>query len=292
MPRNAEMALATALTGTAPAFADLERPLEKRGYIRLLAEPLSLTGRAQAGDAALAALDAADNEQNRVAVVRTLYRYPASSRTTPTFMAVYKKVPASTHDPVTGNTHAAFVRAAPGLYDTQLTDWLLKQVAAAKGDEKEAIALPALQAAIRLMAPHQEPAVAAAVAKDGTKIERVTLKIESEVGQKCATDAACYVAVLDDETPKQTNLAALKGVTMAAIYGSESTRQELVKRLDKIKDPAVLLAVAHAILRLAPAGDFKAAAAIETVTPPGPPLAPEVKDELAKVAQILRARAM
>ncbi len=155
--------------------------------------PLSPTGRAQAGDAALAALNAADNNANRTAIVRTLYRYPANGRTTSTFMAVYSRIPPAQRAFGGGNPRLAFLLQAPGLYDTKLTEWLLNQLAAAKEDEKETLRHVALAGAMMLMAPHQGPAVAAAVAKDGTNTEKDKFATVLDVAKRCATDAACYV---------------------------------------------------------------------------------------------------
>ncbi len=287
MPKAAEPPLAGAITGTDAELATLEFPLEQRAYIRILADPLGWVGRPIAGDAAIAALNVSDNDANRVAVAQTLDRFPPSPRTVPAFLSAYARTPANGSLPDGGgNPHVALLLEAPRLYDTHLTDWLLKVVAAASGAEKDAVTAPALDGAITLMAPAQVPAVSAAVAKYGKPEDKETLTAAAALAQKCATNAQCYAGALD---AAPANRVAIKAATMAAVYGNDATRQELVSRLDKAKDPAVREAIAHAILRLAPAGDKAAADAIAKIGPAG---AADAKSTLTRIASILRARAL
>jgi hypothetical protein len=197
------------------------------------------------------------------------------------------------------------VIAAANLYDTSLTDWMLKEIATAKGDEKLATGLLGLSTAIKLMAPNQIGAVTAAVAKEAPALEAdmgasthpsEMLKPAAAVTQKCGQDAACYVKVLDEpipSSPPTASMGALKACYMAGIYGNAGTRQELVNRVEKVRNGAVRLSLVQAILRLAPQGDAAQAATLEKLVAADQAAGTtDGDDAVVKVAMMLRARAM
>jgi hypothetical protein len=80
---------------------------------------------------------------------------------------------------------------------------------------------------------------------------------------------------------------------MAGIYGNAGTKQELVNRVEKVRNGAVRLALVQAILKLAPQGDPAAAATLDKVVADDTAAGTATADDaVAKVAMMLRARAM
>jgi hypothetical protein len=297
MPKEAEPLLISALNASDPDFVKLEGLWEQKSWVMVVADALAWLGRPAGRDAALAALAAADTDANRVGIAQALPRYPADPRIVPAFLDAYKKIPDGADNAlIGGNPHVPLILAAPTLYDTSLTDWLLKEIATAKGEEKDATALNGLGSAIELMAPNQVAAVSAAVAKEGTPRETEMLKAATTITTKCGTDAACYVKVLDEpipSAPPTANMAAVKACYMAGIYGNAGTRQELVNHLEKVNNPGARLALVQAVLRLAPQGDPAAAAAFEkTVATDKASGVTGGDDAVVKVALMLRSRAL
>jgi hypothetical protein len=306
MPKEAEPLLIAALNGSDPEFAKLEATWEQKSYVGRVADALAWLGRPAGRDAALTALAAADNDANRAGIAQTLYRYPPDPRLVPAVLDAYKKIPdGSTNSIIGGNPHVPLVIAAANLYDSSLTDWLLKEVATAKGEEKEATGLLGLTSAIKLMAPNQVAGVSAEIAKDAPALESdmsaathpsEMLKPASAVVTKCGQDAACYVKVLDEPipaSPPSASMGALKACYMAGIYGNAGTKQELVNRVEKVRNGAVRLALVQAILKLAPQGDPAAAATLDKVVADDTAAGTATADDaVAKVAMMLRARAM
>jgi hypothetical protein len=122
-----------------------------------------------------------------------------------------------------------------------------------------------------------------------------------QVLDKCTTNATCYIGVLDEpipSTPTTANWRDIKSAWMTVIYGesnADATRAELLKRVDKVKDPSARLAVVEAIDELAPHGDVKAADALDKMvasdTKSGDKIVLMADDSVVKIALRLRARA-
>ncbi len=300
IPKEAEPLLIAALKGTDPDFAKLEAMWDQKSYQMMIADALAWISRPAGRDAALAALDAADNDGNRAGIAQTLYRYPSDPRVVPAFLAAYKRIPDSSDNAlIGGNPHVPLILAAANLYDTSLCDWLLNEIATAKGDEKDATALLGLSSAMKIMSPQQAGNVGKAVARDGTPRESDMYKLANGVTQKCGTDASCYVKVLNDpipSSPPTANMAAIKAAYMAAIYGNAATRRELVNVIERVRDGGARLSVAQAILHLSPQGDVNTAVALEKIVDAdaktGNKAVMSDDDALAKVALMLRSRAM
>jgi hypothetical protein len=93
-------------------------------------------------------------------------------------------------------------------------------------------------------------------------------------------------------------MRAVKAAWMAVIYGennADATRAELLKRIEKVKDPSARLAVVEAIDELAPRGDVKAADTLDKIvasdTKSGDKSVLMADDSVVKIALRLRARA-
>jgi hypothetical protein len=298
--KDSDGPLIAALTGTDPDYARQEALWENKGYIPVVGDALGRISRPEGRDAVLAALAAADNDTNRAMLAEWLVNFPADPRLIPAFLAAYKQLAPNTSIDAAGgaNAHGLLCGASAQFFDSTLTDWLVKEINTAKGDEADAMQLIALEAAIKLMTPAQKASVGVAVTKEGTPREKDMFTRAAAVLDKCNTDANCYVSQLDQpipSTPPTATMSAAKAAWMATIYGNDATRAALVAKVDKIKSSAARYDAVTAIDHLAPKGDAAAATTLEAVvaadTASGNKELSMADDVVAKVAMRLRARA-
>jgi hypothetical protein len=297
MPKEAEPVLITALKGTDPELQALADKYPDKAYIPRIAEPLAYISRPAGRDAILEALDKADNDSNRTVLATELTHFPSDPKIVKAYVDAYNKVPANSAIGLLGggNGHAIIAQSAANLFDPSLTDWLLKETASAKGEAADAMPPAALQAAIKLMNNSQEKSVGDAVNKiSGQAIEKDMFKSASAVLDKCKQDATCYVGVLDTpvpSTPPAAKMGHVKAAWMAAIYGNQATKQDLVGKVDKVKDGSVRLAMVEAIDHLSPQGDAANADKLEAIVDADKKAGVNyANDEVYKLALMLRSR--
>jgi hypothetical protein len=297
MPKESERVLIAALAGTDPELAALAASYPDKGYIPRVAEPLAYISRRAGREAILMALDKADNDTNRAVLAIALTHFPRDARTVKAYLEAYRKVPADATVPLLGgvNAHALIAGSAASFYDPTLTEWLLKESAAATGEAADELPPAALPAAIKLMTTSSSKAVHDAVGKiHGLAIEKDMYASAAAVLASCKQDAACYARVLDTlvpSAPPSAKMGHVKAAWMAAIYGNATTRAELVAKVDKVKDGSVRLALVEAIAHLAPEGDAAAAGTLEAIVEDDRKTGVNyASDELSKVALKLRSR--
>lgn len=297
MPKESEPVLIEAFKGEGD-FANLATNYPERAYIPLVAEALAYISRPAGRDAILAVLqDPNTSEQNRAMLAPYLTHFPADPKLPKAYLDAYAKVGPSTALALMGgqNAHAVLAGAAANFYDPTLTDWLLKEVAAAKGEAKDAMPASALPAAIKLMTADQKNAVKAAVDKiPGQALEKDMFKSAAEVLDKCNKDVACYLGHLDTTiptSPPAAKMGHVKAVWMAGIYGNADTKAKLLERVEKIKDGSVRLALLEAIDHLSPQGDTAAADKLEKLVETDTAAGNKAGvDEMYRVALKLRSR--
>lgn len=297
MPKEAEPVLIAALKGTDPDLQALAEKYPEKAYIPRIAEPLAYISRPAGREAILEALAKADSDSNRTILATDLTHFPSDPTTVKAYVDAYGKVPANAAIPLLGggNGHAIIAQSAANFYDPSLTEWLLKETAAAKGEAADAMPPAALQAAIKLMTTTTSKAVGDAVAKiPGQALEKDMYKSASAVLDKCKQDAACYAGVLDTpvpSTPPTAKMGHVKAAWMAAIYGNEATKTELVSKVEKVKDGSVRLALVEAIDHLSPKGDAATADKLEAIVEADKKSGVNyANDEVYKIALKLRSR--
>jgi len=296
MPKEAEPALIQALKGEGD-FAKLAEAYPEKAYVPLVAEPLAYISRPAGRDAIIDVLGKAESFQNRTILATYLTYFPTDAKLVKAYTDAYAKVPADAAISLMGgsNGHAILAGASANFFDGSLTDWILKEVAAAKGEAADAMPASGLPAAIKLMSPEQAKAVEAAVNKiPGQAIEKEMFKSANTVLDKCKKDAACYMGVLDTPVPSAPPAAKMghvKAVYMAAMNPAGDTKAKLLERVEKIKDGSVRLALLEAIDHLSPQGDAAAGdkleKLVETETAAGNKAG---TDEMYRVALKLRSR--
>jgi hypothetical protein len=194
-----------------------------------------------------------------------------------------------------GNGHAILAGAAANFFDPSLTEWIVKEVAAAKGEAADAMPAQGLPAAMKLMTFEQTKAVGDAVAKiPGQAIEKDMYASALAVTEKCKKDTACYLGFLDTPVPTAPpakKMGHVKAVYMLVENAGADTKAKLVERLDRIKDGSVRLAMLEAVDHLSPQGDAALADKLEkTVDADRAANTTAGTDEMYRVALKLRSR--
>jgi HEAT repeat protein len=303
MPKDAEPPLLAALNGTDPDLKKLVDAYPGGSAPALLCDTLSWISHTGGRDSCIRAAAATSDDGLRTAIAQTFYRFPADPSVIQAFLADYQKTPPAAAVAILqgANARGQYARVASNFYDSTLTDWLNAQIVGAKGnaDDQDAVQLPALESAIKLMTAAQEKAVNDNVTKEGTPREKAMYKLASADVDKCQGDAKCYLGVLDQ--PIQTNvqsgnMTAIKAAWMVAVLGKsdDALRGELVKRISKVSDPAARLAVIQAVFFMAPKGDTAAADEMDKVSKADEEAGNKnaANDNMATVALSLRSRAM
>lgn len=296
MPKEAEPVLIQALKGEGD-FAKLAESYPDKAYVPLVAEPLAYISRTTGRDAILDALANANNDQNRTILATYLTYFPTDAKMIKAYTDAYAKVQPNAAIGLMGgsNGHAILAGAAANFFDSSLTEWIVKEVGAAKGEAADAMPASGLPAAMKIMSVDQAKAVEAQVNKiPGQALEKDMFKSANAVLDKCKKDAACYLGVLDTPVPSAPPAAKMghvKAVYMATMNAAPDTKAKLLERVEKIKDGSVRLALLEAIDHLSPQGDAAAAdkleKLVETDTAAGNKAG---TDEMYRVALKLRSR--
>lgn len=295
MPKQAEPELIKALKGEGE-YEKLAQAYPEKAYVPLVAEPLAYISRPDGLAAILNALASADNDQNRVALATYLTYYPTDPKNVKAFTDAYAKVAPNAAIAMMGgsNGHAILAGTAANFFDPSLTDWLLKEVAAAKGEAADAMPASAFPAAIKLMTTDQEKAVGDAVNKiPGQAIEKDMFKSAAAVLDKCKKDVGCYLGVLDTPVPSSPPAAKtghVKAVWMAVELHGPDTKAKLLEKVEKIKDGSVRFALLEGIDNLSPQGDAAAADKLEKLVDTDRAAGVPGVDEMYRIALKLRSR--
>jgi hypothetical protein len=268
MPKEAEPVLIQALKGEGD-FAKLAEGYPEKAYIPLIAEPLAYISRPAGKDAIVDALAKADNDANRTILATYLTYFPTDAKLMKAYTDAYAKIAPNAAIAMMGgsNGRSILAGAAANFYDSSLTEWIVKEVAAAKGEAADAMPASGLPAAMKIMTPEQAKVVEAQVNKiPGQAIEKEMFKSANAALEKCKKDAACYLGILETPVPSAPPAAKMghvKAVYMAAMNGTPETKAKLLDLVVKIKDGSVRLALLEAIDHLSPQGDKAAGDRLE-----------------------------
>ncbi len=307
MAKDAEPELIKALNGQDPDYVKAGETFKDKANLAIVADTLALLSRPAGRDALLNALPGADTDTTRTAFAQALVQFPEDARVEPAFLAAYNKIPWNASVDLLGalKPRAALAQASASLYDASLTDWLIKETTKAPDAASK---LLTIEAALKLMPPNKKADVDKALQKvkgdlpaDVFQASRQMFDFAGGVVDKCGTNVTCYIGVLDEPiptTPTTANLRAVKASWMAVVYGeaaASTTRSELLKRVDKVKDASARLALVEAIDELTPQGDVATAEALEKTVAAdqktGDKNVMMADDSVIKIALRLRARA-
>ena len=296
MPKESEPELVKALKGEGD-YQKLAEAYPEKAYLPLVAEPLAYISRPAGLAAITEALQSATNDQNRTMLATYLTYFPTEAKNVKAYTDAYAKVAPNAAIPLMGgaNGHAILAGTAANFFDPSLTEWILKEVANAKGEAADAMPVSALPAAMKLMTVEQAKAVGDAVNKiPGQAIEKDMYKSASAVLDKCKKDAACYLGVLDTPVPSAPPAAKMghvKAVWMAVELHPAGTKEKLLERVEKVKDGSVRLAILEGIDTLSPQGDAAAADKLEKLVETDRAAGNAAgTDEMYRIALKLRSR--
>ncbi len=242
--------------------------------IRSAALVIGTVGRADGAKPLIDALAAAKDDPTRAIIARELSKVPTSPESLKAYMDVLMKMPVSVDLP-TGEVAAAMLtETVDAFYDASVVDQLIKRGKDAKGsdDDKRTIRDSTIVALIHLMKADQVAAVEKAINEwapkpDENKLEKEAFAKSKNTVTACGDKLECYLAKIEEPAlqEQKDQVAAIKAAYMLGILGNDGTRNEMIKRLPKIKNAAIKFSVAKAIDHLTPKGDKAAADAIKKV---------------------------
>jgi hypothetical protein len=296
MSKEAEPELIKALKGQ-DAYQKLAEAYPEKAYVPLVAEPLAYISRPAGLAAIQEALTTAETDTNRTLLATYLTYFPTDPKNVKAYTDAYAKVAPNAAIALMGgaNGHAILAGTAANFFDASLTEWILKEVANAKGEAADAMPVSALPAAMKLMTLEQSKAVGEAVNKiPGQAIEKDMFKSASAVLEKCKKDSACYLSFLDapvPSAPPTAKMGHVKAVWMAVELHSADTKAKLLERVEKVKDGSVRLALLEGIDTLSPTGDAAAADKLEKLVETDRAAGNAAgTDEMYRIALKLRSR--
>jgi len=307
MAKDAEPELIKALNGEDPDYTKASEGFEDKAGIGVIAEVLAQLGRPAGRNAILAALPNADTDTSRTELAQALVQMPNDPRVEPAFLDAYKKLTWDSSDKLLGSLkpRAALAQQSANFYDPKLIDWLLKEL---KKAPDYSARLLQLEAAFKLMTPDRKADVVEAMAKvkkeapaDIFALTQQMFENASGALDKCKTETSCYVSLLEQPIPTGSptaNWKAIKATWMAVIYGgganANATRAQLLKSLEKVRNPGARIALCEAIDELAPQGDVASADALDKIvaadTKNGDKELAATDNTVAQVAWRLRVR--
>jgi hypothetical protein len=229
---------------------------------------LGTIGRSEA-EAAMIAAAATASDVDRAIIARELTKLPATPASKVAFKAAFEKTPLALTVPPGLNGLTMLAEAAGQFYDPALVDWLIDRAAKARGQREDVAALRATIAVmiIKLARPDQLAKAKTAAGRWGTQLERDLHQKASDLVQRCAKTASCYVGEMANPANQrqERQFVAIKAAYMAAIFGDAKTRAEILAKLDAFENAAVRFVAAQAIDHLSPRGSREAAAQIRAV---------------------------
>ena len=224
---------------------------------------LGTIGRADAAGPMLDVLKSDADDATKAVVARELPKLPATPDTLAAFKATFESLPLDAQIPPGISALESLTEAAGQFFDSSMVGWLLERAQVTKGDADDRKGLQQVVAitAIKLAKPDQLPAVKRAVDNYGTDLEKGLLKKSEALLQACGDRANCYVEALQksENQDRSNQFVGIKAGYMAAIFGNDQTRDEIVSRLATIENAAVRFVAAQAIDRLSPKGAKSAA---------------------------------
>src|SRR5262249_5230594 len=150
MPKEAEPELIKALKGEGD-YAKLAESYPEHAYVPLIAEPLAYISRPTGLTAIMNALGSASTDQNRTMLATYVTYFPTDPKLVKAYTDAYTKVAPNAAIALMGgsNGHAILAGSAANFFDPSLTDWILREVASARGEAADALPVSGLPAAMK-----------------------------------------------------------------------------------------------------------------------------------------------
>lgn len=226
-------------------------------------------GRADAVGPMIEALKAETDDPTRAIIARELAKLPATAESLAAFKEAFESLSLNAEIPPGQPAVEALTEASGMFFDASMVDWLLERAAKAKGDadDRKALQQAVTITALKLVRPEQLALVRGAVQNYGSTVEKELLAQAQTLLKACGDRAPCYVEALEksENQDRKNQFVGIKAGYMAAILGTEQTRDEIVSRLDNIENAAVRFVAAQAIDHLSPKGSKVSVDKINTI---------------------------
>lgn len=226
--------------------------------VRTAALILGTIGRSDAIPPMIEALKSETDDPTKAVIARELPKLPTTADSIAAFKDAFEGLPLDTQIPPGLPALDMLTEAAGQFFDAGMVGWLLERAQSAKGDadDRKALQQAVTVTAIKLSKPDQLPAVKRAVDSYGTELEKGLYAQAEGLLKACGDRANCYVEALQkpENQDRKNQFVGIKAGYMAAIFGNEQTRDEIVSRLESIDNAAVRFVSAQAIDRLSPKG--------------------------------------
>lgn len=229
---------------------------------------LGSIGRGEA-EAALIAAAASASDVDRAIIARELTKLPPTAASKAAFLAAFAKTPLSTSVLPGVNALEMLADAAGQFHDPAFVGPLYDRARKTTGNRDDAVTFRSAVAVtlLKLARPDQLPKAKAAVDQWGTALEKKLLQQATELAQRCAKSASCYVGEMANAAnqTQSTQFIAIKAGYMAVVFADAKTRDEILTKLDAFENRAVRFVAAQAIDHLSPTGSREAAATLRAV---------------------------
>jgi hypothetical protein len=246
------------------------KPAQGTPYVATAALILGTSGRADATAPLVAAANAEKDPATKAVIARELTKVPATEESKAAFKAVYESLTLENEIPPGGGALEALTDASGQFYDPGMVDWLLDRAAKTKGtgDDLKAYQAGVTVTAMKLAKADQLATVGGAVERYGSAdIEKKAFKQVEGLLKACGDRANCYVAAIQKpENQEQANqFVGMKAGYMIGILGDDAARDELVGKIDGIRNAAVRFTAAQAIDHLTPKGSKDVSAKLNAI---------------------------
>ncbi len=237
-------------------------------HVRIAAMILGTIGRPEALPAFYEAIDKAELEANVAILAQEITKLPATPESKRAFQKAVESLDADSTFAQGAPALPILVEWSASFRDSSFVPWLLQRIEKTRNLKKETMQVQYfLTSAIKLMEPSQVEMVGKAVEKYGTDGKKGMPDTKdlfaqsSELLKSCNDRLSCYLAKIEEVSTRhnEKQFTGIKAAYMVAIYGDESVPTELIKRLEKIENPAIRHVLAMDIDMLSPKGSLDVA---------------------------------
>jgi hypothetical protein len=239
-------------------------------HVRTAGLILGTIGRADSVPALMEAIKKADKDVNKAVLARELTKLPVSNESKDAFKAAFESISIEANIPPAGtNALQMLAEAAGQFYDAEMIDWLIERAEKTKGSGDD---LKNLQNAIsvtiiKLAKPAQLEKAKAATEKFGTKLEKDLYAQAEKLVNACKENASCYLGEMEKSTNQEqkNQFVAIKAGYMAAIFGNDAARDEIINRMDSFENAAIRFVASQTLDHLCPKGSKEVAQKLKAI---------------------------
>ena len=243
-------------------------------HVRIAAMILGTIGRPEALPAFYHAIENTELAPNMAILAQEITKLPGNPESKRAFQKAVEALDADSTFAQGAPALPILVEWSASFRDSSFVPWLLQRIEKTRNLKKETMQVQYfLTSAIKLMEPNQVEVVGKAVEKYGTDGTNGTPDTKDLFAQasallkSCNDRLDCYLVHVEKVSTRhnEKQFTGIKAAYMVAIYGDESIPKELIKRLEKIENPAIRHVLAMDIDMLSPKGSLDVAETLNTL---------------------------